>query len=88
MVGLIMWLLMWLYTTGVICVIQHLVLRIILFWSGDIPWDYARFLDHGAKHRFIQKVGGSYGFMHDLLREYFAQMPLDLKKLKEFLKEE
>ena len=61
---------------GVKSVIQHFVLRLILYLNCYIPWNYAKFLDHAAKHRFIQRVGGRYRFMHDLLRKHFAQMPL------------
>ena len=62
---------------GLIAVIQHFTLRFILYINGYIPWNYALFLDHAAKHRFIQRVGGRYRFMHDLLRKHFAQMPLN-----------
>ncbi len=62
---------------GSLAVIQHLILRLFLKGNGDIPWDYAKFLDHAVKHRFIQRVGGRYRFMHDLLRKHFAQMPLN-----------
>ena len=58
-------------------VIQHFALRLVLYRNGYIPWNYAKFLDHAAKHRFIQRVGGRYRFMHDLLRKHFAQMTLD-----------
>ena len=61
---------------GLMSVIRHFTLRLILYQNGDIPWNYAKFLDHAAKHRFIQPVGGRYRFMHDLLRKHFAQMPL------------
>jgi predicted lipid-binding transport protein (Tim44 family) len=58
-------------------VIQHIIIRLILYQNGGIPWNYARFLDHAVQHRFIQRVGGRYRFMHDLLRKHFAQMPLN-----------
>ncbi len=61
---------------GLKSVIQHFTLRLVLYRNGYIPWNYAKFLDHAAKHRFIQRVGGRYRFMHDLLRKHFAQMPL------------
>jgi hypothetical protein len=61
---------------GLDAVIQHISLRLVLYRNGYIPWNYAKFLDHAAKHRFIQRVGGRYRFMHDLLRKHFAQMPL------------
>ncbi|MEL6438484.1 MAG: NACHT domain-containing protein [Cyanobacteria bacterium J06621_8] len=62
--------------TGLISAIQHFILRLIFYRNRDIPWNYAKFLDHAAKHRFIQRVGGRYRFTHDLLRKHFAQMPL------------
>ena len=59
---------------GLLNVIQHFTLRLIIYRNGDIPWNYAKFLDHAAKHRFIQRVGGRYRFMHDLLRKHFAKL--------------
>lgn len=53
---------------------QHFALRILLAQSGLIPWNYARFLEHTGKHRFTQRTGGRYRFIHDLLREHFAKM--------------
>ncbi|NEP17437.1 MAG: serine/threonine protein kinase [Leptolyngbya sp. SIO4C1] len=53
-------------------VIKHGILRLILFFSGQIPWNYARFLDYAAERIFLQKVGGGYIFVHRLLLEYFA----------------
>ena len=60
---------------GLGSVIQHFTLRLILYRNCSIPWNYAKFLEHAANLRFIQRVGGRYRFMHDLLRKYFAQMP-------------
>ncbi|EAZ94255.1 NACHT domain-containing protein [Crocosphaera chwakensis] len=65
--------------------IQHFILRLVLYRNGYIPWNYSRFLGHAAKHRFIQRVGGRYRFMHDLLRKHFASMSLDEAKLQQFL---
>ena len=62
---------------GLGSVIRHFSLRLMLYRNGNIPWNYAKFLDHATKHRFIQLVGGRYRFMHDLLRKHFAQMPLN-----------
>ncbi|NEQ16004.1 MAG: hypothetical protein F6K44_20230 [Moorea sp. SIO3E2] len=53
-------------------VIQHFVLRLILWGSGSIPWDYADFLSYATERRLIKQVGGRYRFIHDLLREHFA----------------
>ena len=61
---------------GLISVIKHFTLRVILYKNGDIPWNYAKFLKHTAKHRFIQQVGGRYRFIHNLLKKHFAQMQI------------
>jgi hypothetical protein len=55
--------------------IQHFTLRIVLAMGGNAPWNYALFLEHAISHRFIQRTGGRYRFIHDLLRKHFAQMP-------------
>lgn len=60
-------------TTGGKACIQHFVLRLILYCNGHIPWNYARFLDYATDRLFLQRVGGGYRFMHDLLRQHFAQ---------------
>jgi Effector-associated domain 10/NACHT domain len=56
---------------GLAC-LQHFTLRLILWCHGAIPWNYARFLNHANERIFLQRVGGHYRFIHDLLREYFA----------------
>ena len=61
-------------SSGLIC-IQHLSLRLILWWNHYIPWNYARFLDYATQLIFLQKVGGGYIFIHRLLLEHFARMP-------------
>jgi NACHT domain len=57
--------------------IQHLSLRIVLFLSHKIPWNYADFLNYATERIFLQKVGGGYIFIHRLLQEHFAQMRPD-----------
>ncbi|MEO0988119.1 MAG: NACHT domain-containing protein [Cyanobacteria bacterium J06639_14] len=59
---------------GLGAALQHLSLRLVLYQSGVSPWDYAKFLEHAENHRFIQRVGGRYRFMHDLLRKHFASL--------------
>ena len=54
--------------------IQHFTLRLILFRSGSIPWNYARFLNYCTKKLFLQRVGGRYRFIYRLLQEHFAEM--------------
>ncbi|MGK7929669.1 MAG: NACHT domain-containing protein [Spirulina sp.] len=54
--------------------IKHAILRIILYFNGRIPWNYARFLDRATQLILLQKVGGGYIFIHRLLLEYFAEI--------------
>ncbi|MBD2004033.1 MULTISPECIES: NACHT domain-containing protein [Cyanophyceae] len=61
-------------TAAGVPVIQHFALRLILWNSGAIPWNYARFLSYANERRLIKQVGGRYRFIHDLLREHFAKM--------------
>ncbi|WP_414581669.1 NACHT domain-containing protein [Scytonema sp. PCC 10023] len=61
---------------GLAC-IQHLTLRLLLYCIGYIPWNYARFLDYCTERLFLQRVGGRYRFIHKLLQEHFAAMPLE-----------
>jgi hypothetical protein len=58
-------------------VIQHYILRFILYWKGHTPLRYANFLDYAARLVFLQKVGGGYIFIHRLLLEHFAEMRKD-----------
>lgn len=58
---------------GITC-IQHFTLRLILYFNGYIPWNYARFLDYCTERLFLQRVGGRYRFIHKLLQDHFAQM--------------
>jgi hypothetical protein len=59
--------------SGLVC-FKHLILRLLLWRSGCIPWNYARFLDYANERIFLQKVGGGYIFIHRMLLEHFAQI--------------
>lgn len=56
---------------------QHIALRIILYFQGDIPLNYANFFDHATERIFMYKVGGGYIFIHRMLLEHFARMKQD-----------
>lgn len=64
---------------GLACV-QHLILRLFLYINGYSPWNYTYFLDYCTERLLLQRVGGRYRFIHKLLQDYFAQMPLDTFK--------
>lgn len=55
-------------------VLKNLVLRIILWQKGYIPWNYANFLNYVSQQSLMQKVGRRYRFQHKLLQEHFSQM--------------
>lgn len=57
---------------GGLAAIQHFTLRLLLYCNGYIPWNYAHFLEYAAKRLLLQRVGGSYRFMHKLLQDYLA----------------
>lgn len=54
--------------------LKHLILRIMLYIQGYIPWNYAHFLDWATERIFLQRVGGGYIFIHRLLLEHFASL--------------
>ncbi|MGK7899224.1 MAG: NACHT domain-containing protein [Xenococcus sp. (in: cyanobacteria)] len=59
--------------SGGLPAIQHFSLHVVIWFSGYIPWNYARFLDYATNRLFLQRVGGGYRFIHRLLQEHFAQ---------------
>ncbi|OLP17370.1 hypothetical protein BST81_16350 [Leptolyngbya sp. 'hensonii'] len=71
--GTIAGLLFGLFGAGEACV-QHLILRLILYLDGYIPWNYARFLDYATQRILLQKVGGGYIFIHRLMLEHVANL--------------
>jgi len=66
---------------GGIAYIQHMALRLLLWRSNLMPWNYPRFLNLAAEHILLRKVGGGYIFIHRSLLDYFASLeavsPLD-----------
>ncbi|MEH2202719.1 MAG: tetratricopeptide repeat protein [Nostoc sp.] len=61
---------------GYIC-INHFLVRLSLCCTNSIPRDYARFLNYTTERLLLQRVGGRYRFMHDLLRQSLAQRRID-----------
>ncbi|MEB3310135.1 MAG: NACHT domain-containing protein [Snowella sp.] len=59
---------------GLAC-IKHFSLRLILWQSGTIPWNLARFLNYCVERRLLLRVGGHYRFLHRELLDHFAQLP-------------
>ncbi|MCL4301326.1 MAG: hypothetical protein KJ077_36830 [Anaerolineae bacterium] len=55
-------------------IVQHYILRFILWYQGHLPLNLNKFLDYTTRLIFLQKVGGGYIFIHRLLLEHFAAM--------------
>jgi hypothetical protein len=47
--------------------------RLILYHTDRIPWNYARFLDFASDRLLLKKVGGGYLFYHRMLMEHLAR---------------
>ncbi|NEQ45745.1 MAG: NACHT domain-containing protein [Leptolyngbya sp. SIOISBB] len=62
-----------LFSMGGVACTQHLVLRLVLWRSGAIPWNYAKFLKYTSELRLTRQTGGEFRFFHDMLREHLAQ---------------
>ncbi|WP_293334086.1 tetratricopeptide repeat protein [Microcoleus sp. CAWBG58] len=67
----------WIAWQGGSACLQHFTLRLCLSSAGSIPWNYARFLNYATERLLLQRVGGRYRFMHDLLRQSLAQSRID-----------
>jgi hypothetical protein len=59
---------------GGAALIQHLVLRLLLWQNGSTPppWNYVRFLDGAVERGLLHRAGGSYLFVHAMLQQHFA----------------
>jgi hypothetical protein len=57
---------------GLLAVIQHVILRILLWRSGCAPLHYTAWLEQMTKRRLLYRVGGGYVFMHAMLQAHLA----------------
>ena len=55
-------------------VLQHYMLRWLLYRNGFIPLHLVAFLNYCVDRIFLRKVGGGYIFAHRLLMEHFASL--------------
>jgi serine/threonine protein kinase/DNA polymerase III delta prime subunit len=68
---------------GGMAVIKHVIMRLILARSRDLPLNMARFLDYASDTILLRKVGGGYVFIHRMLLEHFAAMAPKSRKRKD-----
>jgi predicted NACHT family NTPase len=61
-------------TLGGIAGLGKLLLRLILWQDGYLPWNYRRFLGLANERLFLQQIGKRYRFTHEVLRDYLAQL--------------
>ena len=55
--------------------IENLILHLVLWSKGHIPWDYSRFLDAATDRLLMHKTGDRrYRFVHNLLQKHFAEI--------------
>ena len=59
---------------GLHAFVQHFLLRFWLWRTNCLPWNLIPFLGEAAERLLLRKVGGSYQFVHVLLRDYFASL--------------
>ncbi|QMS87841.1 tetratricopeptide repeat protein [Nostoc edaphicum CCNP1411] len=69
--------LLWIVMGGGYVCINHFLVRLSLYRTNSISWDYARFLNYATERLLLQRVGGRYRFIHDLLRQSLAQRRID-----------
>ncbi|MDZ7968285.1 MAG: tetratricopeptide repeat protein [Nostoc sp. DedSLP03] len=69
--------LLWIGLGGGYVCFNHFLVRLSLYCTNSIPWDYARFLNYATERLLLQRAGGRYRFMHDLLRQSLAQRRID-----------
>ncbi len=56
-----------------LAVLQHYILRYLLYRNGSLPLRLVPFLDYCAERIFLRKIGGGgYIFVHRLLMEHFV----------------
>ena len=55
--------------------VNHYLIRYLLYSSGQISWNLVNFLDYCSERIFLRRVGGGYIFIHRTLLEHFAEIP-------------
>jgi eukaryotic-like serine/threonine-protein kinase len=59
-------------------ILQHILVRLLLFFESHIPLlRYDKFLYYAKDRRFMRQVGGGFIFIHRYILEYFAAQYVD-----------
>lgn len=70
------------FISGIPDVIQHFLLRLLLWIKGHTVLRFYHFLETAKDLLFLRRVGGGYIFVHRLLLEYFAELKNPVSNLK------
>jgi hypothetical protein len=54
-------------------IVQHFVLRQLLYLNGKLPQRFTNFLNYATSLILMRRVGGGYIFLHRSLLEYFSK---------------
>jgi len=71
------------FSRGGYAVVQHSVLRFLLWRDKSAPRNIARFMDYTSEHLLTRKVGGGYIFIHRMLLEHFAHSEKEKRQISE-----
>lgn len=65
------------YIGGGLACIQHFAMRLVLYQTKQIPWNFVTFFKQAEDRLFVYRTGGSYVFVHRYLQEHFANLSFD-----------
>jgi hypothetical protein len=60
--------------------VRHQILRQLLVHSGCAPRDYVAFLEYTTRLILLRRRGGGYEFVHRMLLEHFADLPVSQRR--------
>jgi hypothetical protein len=63
---------------GGLTVLQHYILRLLLWRTHTFPLEVQTFLDDATARILLRHVGGGYSFTHRLLLDHFADLYTDI----------
>lgn len=67
--------------------LKHGILRLILFFSQDIPWNYAHFLAFATDRSILKQVEEGYEFLHPLFLEHFMSKTIQLASTEDSIQQ-
>ncbi|NJN16225.1 MAG: NACHT domain-containing protein [Oscillochloris sp.] len=59
------------FSFGGFVIISHWILRLMLAWSGHLPWNVVGLLEEATERGLLRRVGGGYIFLHRVLLDHY-----------------